>query len=103
MHEPIHVNFGHGWILRLIFTCTIGCAWPFFGAGAASFYSGVGANSLTARSALVIGVGDYESLRRLGPNPVNDANKVADFLKSMGFGRVIRSPDMPGATTSSIT
>lgn len=95
MHKMIYLRFGAGCVFRLILACTFGCHWPFVGAGAEPFYLGVAPNSLTPRSALVIGVGDYETLRPLGANPVNDANKVADLLVSMGFGRIIRSTDHP--------
>jgi hypothetical protein len=96
MSKSIYANLQFGRILRFTLACTIGCFWPFVETvGAEPFYSGVAPNSLTPRSALVIGVGDYETLRPLGANPINDANKVADLLTATGFGRVIRTPPNP--------
>lgn len=49
------------------------------------FFAGAPPNYLTPRTALVIGIGNYDTMRPLGDNPVNDAKQVTQLLKSMGF------------------
>jgi hypothetical protein len=58
---------------------------PIATAVAQPFYSGNPPNTLAPRTALVIGISDYNPLRPLMGNPVNDAQKVAALLQGMGF------------------
>jgi hypothetical protein len=86
-------NWQLGRCVRSLATLFLASLLPSVATLADPFYPGAPPNYLSPRAALVVGIGNYNSMRPLGNNPINDAQKVTALLKGMGFDPVITSID----------